>query len=65
MTTPDQILQKALEKEKEARDFYEGLVLDCSVDFVRDQLWKIYLPDIPAVFPYGAIGGKLTHSRDI
>jgi len=41
ITTPDQILQKALEKEKEAYDFYEQLVSSCSVDFVKDLLEKL------------------------
>ena len=41
MTTPDQILQKALEKETQSRDFYEGIALGCSVDFVRELLEKL------------------------
>ena len=41
MTAPDQILQKALEMETQARDFYIGLALDCSVDFVRELLEKL------------------------
>jgi rubrerythrin len=41
MSTPDQILRKALEKEKQARDLYEDLAADCSVDFVRELLEKL------------------------
>ena len=41
MTTPDQILQKALEKETQARDFYGELALSCAVDFVRELLEKL------------------------
>jgi rubrerythrin len=40
-TTPDQILKQALEKEKQAHDFYEGLSLGCSVEFVRELLEKL------------------------
>ena len=40
-TTPDQILQKALEKETQARDFYGELALSCAVDFVRELLEKL------------------------
>jgi rubrerythrin len=41
LTTPDQILKKALEKEKQAHDFYEELSLKCSVEFVRELLEKL------------------------
>jgi len=41
MTTPDQILKKALEKEKQACDFYGELALGCTVEFVRDLLEKL------------------------
>jgi rubrerythrin len=41
MTTPDQILQKALEKETQARDFYAEFALSCGVDFVRELLEKL------------------------
>lgn len=38
LTTPDEILQAALEKETQARDFYEELGKNCSVDFVKELL---------------------------
>ena len=38
LTTPNEILQAALEKETQARDFYEELGKNCSVDFVKDLL---------------------------
>ena len=41
MTTPDRILQKAMEMETQSRDFYAGLVLTCSVDFVRELVEKL------------------------
>jgi rubrerythrin len=41
LTTPDQILQEALRKETQARDFYAALAMNCSVRFVRDLLEKL------------------------
>lgn len=41
LTTPDQILNTALEKETEARDFYAELSENCSVSFVKDLLQKL------------------------
>jgi rubrerythrin len=38
LTTPNEILQAALEKETQARDFYKELGKNCSVDFVKDLL---------------------------
>ena len=41
LRTSDQILQVALAKEKEARDFYDEQIVDCRVDFVRELLEKL------------------------
>jgi rubrerythrin len=41
VTTPEQILRKALEKETQARDFYAELAASCSVDLVRELLEKL------------------------
>jgi rubrerythrin len=41
LTTPDQILKKALEMEKQAHDFYEELAIGCSVEFVGELLEKL------------------------
>ena len=38
LKTPDEILNKALEKETQARDFYAELAAECPVDFVRELL---------------------------
>jgi rubrerythrin len=38
LTTPNEILRAALEKETQARDFYTELEKNCSVDFVKDLL---------------------------
>ncbi|MFB3883599.1 MAG: ferritin family protein [Thermodesulfobacteriota bacterium] len=39
--TPDQILKEALRREKEARDFYGDLAIDCRVDFVKKLLERL------------------------
>jgi rubrerythrin len=41
VTTPEEILRKALEKETQARDFYAELAASCSVDLVRELLEKL------------------------
>jgi rubrerythrin len=38
LTSPDRILERALEKETQARDFYAELAAGCSVDFVKELL---------------------------
>jgi rubrerythrin len=40
-TTPGQILQRALDMETQARDFYAELARRCSTDFVRELLEKL------------------------
>ena len=41
LRTSDQILQVALAKEKEAREFYDEQIVHCHVDFVRELLEKL------------------------
>jgi rubrerythrin len=41
LRTPNQILQVALAKEKESRDFYDEQAAHCSVDFVSKLLNKL------------------------
>jgi rubrerythrin len=41
LRTSDQILQVALAKEKEARDFYDEQAAYCHVDFVKKLLGKL------------------------
>ncbi len=40
-TTPDQILQIALAKERETRELYGSLAINCRVDSVRDLLERL------------------------
>jgi rubrerythrin len=65
MTTPDQILQKALEREKEARDFYAGLASGCTVDFVRDLLEKLRNEESKHVQMIQHMISRLESGRDI
>jgi rubrerythrin len=41
LSTPDRILEVALAKEKEAREFYDEQATRCRVDFVRKLLEKL------------------------
>jgi rubrerythrin len=41
LATPDQILQAALAREEQSRDFYGDLVTGCQVDFVRELLVRL------------------------
>ena len=41
LKTPGQILQAALAREEEARDFYRHLAMGCRVDFIRELLEKL------------------------
>lgn len=38
LSTPDEILRAALEKEIQAQNFYGGLAATCPVDFVKELL---------------------------
>jgi rubrerythrin len=65
MTTPDQILQKALEKETQARDFYAGLALSCSVGFVRELLEKLQHEESKHMRMIQGMIGRLESGKDI
>ena len=41
LTTSGQILQEALRRENEARDFYADLAIRCRVDFVKELLERL------------------------
>ena len=41
LRTPDQILQEALKRENEARDFYADLATQCHIDFVKELLERL------------------------
>ena len=65
MATPDQILQKALEKEKQARDFYAGLAADCTVLFVRELLEKLENEEAKHVIMVQNMLGRLQAGVDM
>ena len=41
LTTPAQILQEALRRENEARDFYADLATRCRINFVKELLERL------------------------
>jgi rubrerythrin len=63
LTTPDQILRKALEKEKQAYEFYAGLAAACSVDFVRELLEKLRNEEARHVRMIQDMTGRLESGR--
>ena len=65
MTTPDQILQKAMEKETQARDFYAELALTCSVGFVRELLEKLQNEESKHMHMIQDMIGRLESGKNI
>ena len=65
LTTPDEILREALEKERQARDFYAGLASNCSVVFVRELLEKLQNEESKHVHLIQAMLGRLESGKDI
>jgi len=65
MKTPDQILQMALAKEKEARDFYDAQATHCPVDFVRKLLEKLKDEESKHIRMVQSMIAKLSTGRDI
>ncbi len=41
LSTPDEILNAALTKERQSREFYAGLAEQCRIDMVRKLLEKL------------------------
>jgi rubrerythrin len=41
LSTPDEILNAALAKERQARQFYAGLAEHCQIEMVRELLEKL------------------------
>jgi len=65
LRTPDQILQVALAKEKEARDFYDEQATNCHVDFVRKLLEKLKNEESKHIRMVQGMMTKLRGGRDI
>jgi rubrerythrin len=65
LKTSDQILQVALAKEKEARDFYDEQAAHCRVDFVRKLLEKLKDEESKHIRMVQGMIAKLNVGRDI
>ncbi len=65
LKTSDQILQVALAKEKEARDFYDEQAAHCGVEFVRKLLEKLKNEESKHIRMVQGMITKLNVGRDI
>ena len=65
MNTPGEILNKALEKEMQARDFYGELALGCRVIFVRELLEKLQNEEDRHVRMIQQMLSRLASGKDI
>jgi rubrerythrin len=65
MTSPDQILREALERETQARDFYAELAVGCSVDFVRELLERLQSEESKHMHMIQDMLGRLGSERAI
>ena len=65
LRTSDQILQVALAKEKEARDFYDEQAANCRIDFVRKLLEKLKNEESKHIRLVQDMITKLNIGRDI
>lgn len=65
LKTSDQILQAALAKEKESRDFYDEQAAHCRVDFVRKLLEKLKNEESKHVRMVQGMIANLNVGRDI
>ena len=65
MMTPNEILEMALEKETQAKDFYEKLAVDSSVDFVTDLLRKLQNEEAKHIRMIQEIAARLESGREL
>ena len=65
LTTPDEILRKALEKEEQAREFYGELAAVCSVEFVRELLQRLENEEAKHVRMVEAMLSRLESGKDV
>jgi rubrerythrin len=65
LTTPDQILRAALDREKESRDFYAAIAASCSVDYVKELLEKLENEEEKHMHMIQAMIERLDAGRDI
>lgn len=65
MMTPDEILELALTKETQARDFYGKLAATCSIDFVSDLLRRLESEEMKHIHLIQEMLGRLHAGKDI
>jgi len=65
LSTPDQVLQAALAKEQEARDFYDEQAARCSIGFVRELLERLKDEESKHARLIQGMIAKLNAGRDI
>lgn len=65
LTTPDQILKTALQKEMQARDFYAELANQTSVDFVQELLLNLQNEESKHVHLIQNMLGRLESGRSL
>jgi rubrerythrin len=65
LTTLDDILQAALAREEESRDFYGDLTARCRVDFVRDLLQRLQGEEAKHVHLIQEMITKLNLGKDV
>jgi len=65
LTTPDEILKKALNKEIRARDFYAELAKQTSVEFVRELLVTLQNEESKHIHMIQDMMGRLESGKNI
>lgn len=65
LRAPNEILQAALEKELQARDFYAELAVHIKVDFVKDLLLKLQNEESKHVHLIQGMLARLATGRDL
>ena len=64
-TAPNEKLSMALEKEREARDFYAELGVNCSVNFVKELLMTLQNEESKHMHMIQKMLGRLESGKDI
>jgi len=63
--TPDQILDLALQKERQAHALYGKMALQCSVDFVKELLLTLQNEEYKHIQMIQHMHGRLVSGKDI
>jgi rubrerythrin len=65
LMTLDEILQAALAREEESRDFYGNLAMHCREDFVRDLMQRLQGEEAKHVYLVQDMITKLNLGKDV